>query len=799
MMCRLYSAVLVLAFCLIYFSAKAQCVGTEGQVTWKIWEDLPYFGMEQLWAQESYPLGPDKVRTLQSLSTNPNYDNNFGGFVEGFISVPETGSVTFNVVGDDQTLFLLSTDATAAHLDTIAYIEEWTRQEEHNKYPTQTSTPRTLVAGQLYYFILQNQDGGGGDHASIYWQRPYLTDSTWTLITSPYLTDVCDPICEPLGTACNDGNPSTTDDMWDGNCNCVGRPNDTGIPVGERNALDVYFYNDIPYGNLEELFLDPDFPAMPDRMTINRTGLFAQWDSDYSDYGSYAQGYITAPETACYDFNITGTNDVMFRIYADETPQTVLDSAFTYWGTGRLEHDHPSMDGVQTIHDVCLEANTYYYFEMLQVNRGWGHRYSLHWRPDFYPDDAWHRVPSIYFYDYTDELACLPAGAACDDGDPLTANDVIINNGTDCGCVGTPCDPNQGNCDDPAAYFMKYDYCDVNEEIGTREDDAWLSCTPSANPYVAARSGQHWIHYDLGDEYILNETHIWNYNVDGQTQQGFSGFVVDYSVDGVEWYELGYYDLSLASGQDTYTGEAGPDFQGEVARYVMITSTDDPSSCRGLSKVTFNASLCPDEGTMCDDGDADTYNDHIGDDCLCRGYTLAELNCQVDTLFVNETDVDANSYHAMKALMSQGNVMSSADVHYRAGVEILLESGFEVEVGGSFEAQLEDCPEPSLALLDEPIYKKSLKKKERPKVSLSVYALEGREEQTIRFYIPESASVALSIRDQKGNLVYPVVKHHYDSHGSYYKRIQTKKIPAGVYMVHLDGDLGQIVEKMVIL
>src|SRR5690606_26942998 len=101
----------------------------------------------------------------------------------------------------------------------------------------------------------------------------------------------------------------------------------------------------------------------------------------------------------------------------------------------------------------------------------------------------------------------------------------------------------------------------------------------------------------------------WNYNVAGQTQFGFQMVAIDYSEDGDSWQNLGSYVWPLATGENGYGGFNGPDFHGIKARYILINSMDDTTTCRGLSKVAFQAVKCPLMDTPCDDQDPDTSDD----------------------------------------------------------------------------------------------------------------------------------------------------------------------------------------------
>lgn len=117
------------------------------------------------------------------------------------------------------------------------------------------------------------------------------------------------------------------------------------------------------------------------------------------------------------------------------------------------------------------------------------------------------------------------------------------------------------------------------------EDDAWLSCQGTENPNPD-RAQEHWIMYDFGDYYFLNESHFWNYNFDSSTSNGISSFSVDYSIDGVNWSWWGDYNLQEAPGSDFYYGEEGPDFNGLVTRYLLISViTNHGGNCYGFSEM----------------------------------------------------------------------------------------------------------------------------------------------------------------------------------------------------------------------
>lgn len=123
----------------------------------------------------------------------------------------------------------------------------------------------------------------------------------------------------------------------------------------------------------------------------------------------------------------------------------------------------------------------------------------------------------------------------------------------------------------------------------TEAFDTWVSCQATASPHPDRGTG-HWIKYDLGYVYNLAGLYVWNANQSGETDRGFRQVVIDYSLDGQSWTELGRYEWSEATGYQSYVGEEAAAFDDPIqARYVLITGESnwgDPS-CYGLAEVKF--------------------------------------------------------------------------------------------------------------------------------------------------------------------------------------------------------------------
>ncbi len=117
---------------------------------------------------------------------------------------------------------------------------------------------------------------------------------------------------------------------------------------------------------------------------------------------------------------------------------------------------------------------------------------------------------------------------------------------------------------------------------------SWVSCEPSQNPNTT-RGKSHWIMYDLGYEYKLKNMHFWNINDPQNLDYGMKTVVMDYSLDGNTWIEYGYIDCSIGTGKSIYSGEDLFNFDGIVARYILITGIENwGGKCWGLSEIKIN-------------------------------------------------------------------------------------------------------------------------------------------------------------------------------------------------------------------
>ena len=777
------TVILLLAFANI--SLGQVCPGEPGVLKWKIWTGLDDADLPALQADEFYPTQPDITIPIYNVQTSYNYDDGYGSRIEGFIHVPTSGNVTFNLTSDERAWFYLSTSSDP--LDTVltAYNEYWTNQEEHTKYPSQTSTTVYLETGIDYYFVIDHVAGNWQDFLNLWWQSDFLPNDEWHIVSGQYLKGTsCDPVaCLERGQPCNDGDASTTDDRLDGNCNCIGTPITSNTCVGSLKTIQAYEYHNIAGGSLSSLYNAPAFPAAPD-YSFSPTTVKREYSGE-ENMGTQIQGYLIVPITGYYQFNLCGDDNTIFYLSSDDHPSNKEDNMVMVPGwTSTYEQDkYPE----QTSETIYLEKGRYYYFELNHKQGSGGNHFQLFWKtPQFTTE--WKEVSDFYIYSYDCQLACIPESTPCDDGNHFTNNDQYNDN---CECVGTPC--SGPDCDDLIANYVPYEKCGLTDGLDNREENNWLSCQTSTNPNPL-RSNSHWLMVDLGERYNVLSSQVWNYNVAGATQNGMTNVAIDYSEDGVNWTELGIYNWPQADGSDQYGGFQGPDFGSVYAQYILITSLNHSAACQGLGKIAFDAVLCPVAGAPCDDHNAFTIDDVYDGNCNCTGVNLEQNNCTDENILV-DTDVDTPTKFAASKTIISSSIMLASSVGMVAGQYVELLPGFETTVGENYLASVTDCT--SGMIVPQVIAVDSFKTVQKHRdFAVRVINEEQSDYIIIDYYLPGAGSVDITLEDVSS--AYYIKEMNYLNPGFYQKIIARKKLIGQELIIQLDWGGSILTEKVVL-
>jgi len=795
-----FVALLFIGIGAIAQTPTTDCLGEPGTVQWRMYGDVRGVAFNDMTAEPHYPQSPTVTKTVHAIQSPLNYYEQFLGTMQGFLRAPETGYYTFNLTGDDYSRFQFTLEGAGDTLTTLAEFNGWTGQYEHDKYDTQTSDPVYLQAGNYYYFWIGYKEGGGRDHGSVFWRRPSMPDSAdWELIHSEYIyEDACLVTCLPAGTPCDDGDPNTTNDQEDGNCHCLGIP-DTLLNdpcVGPAGSVQALYYDSIYSRYIDDLLAAEHFPGAPShsepleelRGPLNRD----------DNYGTRLRAWLRPPESGFYSFNVTGEHQVRLYLgYHDSLSYDQMEIARLDDESERTEFEE---EPGQTSDPIWLIQDRLYYIEVLhQDNWGWDF-FSVQWKTPFSTSGDWQVLDGHYLHAYRCETACVPEGTACDDGNPLTFDDQY---NADCQCAGTPCiDENCSNNQD----YIPYASCADEGTHSNQPEDSWTSCSPEPSPNTA-RGTSHWIEYDLGDMYLLDNLHIWNYNATNATQKGFKTVAIDYSLDGSVWMEAGIFTWNEATGQPDYTGFDMDALAGIGARYLLFTALDNyGDDCSGLAEVQFDVFQCPDAGTACDDGDPFTANDQYNEWCTCEGSPELANNCTTEDTIITGT-IAYGRHTAQTTIIADGKLAPGSKTVLIAGERIIFKPGFETGPNSELQALIMECETPDYPTTPVPVPQPN---PEEPMVDITPHQPIGKiglrvqpnpalSNSRIAFTVPKPGNYSLDIRTVSGRLVQTLSRDQFLPKGQHEKELNVQRLAAGVYFVHFTFEGQKMTERLIVL
>lgn len=802
-----YLIYLFLIFLPLASMAQANCVGNQGQLRWFYWNNIsPNNTISGLYNHIYYPQTPDGMQILTRPESPERFNDRYGSSMRGYIRVATTGSYTFNILGDDDADFFLSTDDTPTNKVRRAFITFNTGSNHESQPDNQTSDAITLTAGQYYYFELNHVEGGGNDYVRLYWRTP-ANAAEWQIVGSDFVYDyVCENLCEPLGTLCDDGDPLTTNDQQDGFCNCFGEQAQTNECVGERGSIIALYYDNLRGDDIIVLDTAAIYPDLPTESSTLAN--FSRPSNRGGNYATRVRTFLTVPMTGDYTFNLTGDDETILYWTGSDDPTDPLQTIAHVPGWSEFTNHDKFPE--QTSTTLNLQKGQTYYLELVSKEGGGGDHFGVWWRTPFYPDSEWRMIQGTYLYQYACETACLPAGTPCNDDNAGTFDDLADEN---CGCAGTPC--GFPNCDEAPAY-QAFELCGASDKHSNQTVDSWLSCSPAPNPNPMRGSG-HWIMYDFNDIYQLYDTQIWNYNGEDQTDRGFRQVAVDYSLDGVVWQPLGTYTWGEASGITGYEGFSGPNFGGKTAQYVVFTALNNygDASCSGFSEIEMTARPCQPAGTACDDFNTATDNDQFNNNCECIGESNGALAVDILALTAewkgadvlvewtveNETEgtyyeiqrsLDARQFESIGLL--RGNSKNGQKKQYQLldskGANLANELYYRIK---SMEVSGEESFSNTVSV-------ERLGNSKRLRIN-DLYPNPFKGQVTIGFSTPLATEVRLQIFDVRGQLIRSLLNTQIEK-GEYQYNWNGKDnggalVPDGIYYLQLTDGKQRIGRKLI--
>ncbi len=149
------------------------------------WNNISSIDLNTLKNDPRYPNNPDVTETITEFSWNGPDTDDYGGRIEAWIYVPDTGDYTFWLNTDDHGELWLSTDDDSSNVVLVAEESSWA---DLNAWDSgeQQSDPIPLIGGERYYIMALWKEAGGGDHCQVAWQGPGIPDRI--IVAGTYLS-----------------------------------------------------------------------------------------------------------------------------------------------------------------------------------------------------------------------------------------------------------------------------------------------------------------------------------------------------------------------------------------------------------------------------------------------------------------------------------------------------------------------------------------------------------------------------------------------------------------------------------
>ena len=236
--------------------------------------------------------------------------------------------------------------------------------------------------------------------------------------------------------------------------------------------------------------------------------------------------------------------------------------------------------------------------------------------------------------------SCIFPGETCDDNDLTTDNDVV---GADCVCAGedngliegcmdmTACNYDMTATVDNGSCFAVGDACD-DGDIFTANDmvNDFCICVGEAIEIIEG----------------CTAVEACNYNAEATFDDGTC--------------ELPGYPCD-----DNDPNTMGDSYGIDCVCAGMIVGCTDASACNYNPLATFEDFTCEFPGSPCDDGNPETLNDFLDNDCNCIGQIIQTLGCtDMDACnYDMSADTDDGSCYFVGDACDDGNANTSNDVY----------------------------------------------------------------------------------------------------------------------------------------
>jgi len=390
--------------------------------------------------------------------------------------------------------------------------------------------------------------------------------------------------CEGLGdigNSCSDGDDSTENDVVTEDCLCVGSPR----PAGEVCGISIEV-GSLPYSVTDATDEYVDDYGDADIPPLTEDGILV---------GSvFSTAYLNSNEVI---YAYTPSENQLIDILLENVGNDVGMYVFTGCDFEATVASHTAVSGgIREIEALPVDAGTTYYIA-IGTSDDSDTNYDL----------------SIFLNTNDCENLGGDIGDSCDDGDPFTTNDLITE---DCECIGTPTVQGQ-ICENPILvstlpytasdntdnYVDDYDF----EDVPDLADDGIQTGSFFSKLYFSGN--------EVFYEYTPSEDQLIDVVIDNVG--GFAGLFIF----------TGCPFESTIGAHTNFDGDSreviGLPVTAGVTYYIAISADSQVQNTPYDLSIAVNTNDCTelggDFGDPCDDGDDDTINDAITEDCECEG------------------------------------------------------------------------------------------------------------------------------------------------------------------------------------
>ena len=140
-------------------------------------------------ANSRFPTDATWEKQIPTAEGDTDRADGYGSVLRGYLIPPVSGNYNFFIATDDNGELWMSTTTNPASMMRIADITGsslYAGVRQWNKFASQKSVARALVAGQAYYLEARQKEGSGGDNLAVGWSGP-ATDNLTNVIPGTYL------------------------------------------------------------------------------------------------------------------------------------------------------------------------------------------------------------------------------------------------------------------------------------------------------------------------------------------------------------------------------------------------------------------------------------------------------------------------------------------------------------------------------------------------------------------------------------------------------------------------------------